>query len=307
MFKLKILWLGLLLIAQQAEALQVVTTIKPIHALVSGVMDGVGTPYLLLHGGESPHTYNLLPSQVKRLHRATVVIWVGPTAESFLKKTLTTLSAHIVRLIDAPGLNLLKVREGKAWETHHHEEDHDEEDHHEEDHEFEINSHIWLDPDNAKVIVQTIAHTLSEIDANNAARYTANATRLLERIDLVDQIFRKYLAPVKTVPFLVFHDAYQYFEHHYGLTAVGAITLSPESPPGAKRLAQLRARLKTQQVRCVFSEPQFESALVTTLIEGTTVRRGVLDPLGVDLAAKTDSYFVLLGHLTFSLRQCLSQ
>jgi len=303
MFKLLVLWIGTLLIliapTNHASVPQVVVTIKPIHALVSGVMDGVGTPYLLLPGGESPHAYSLHPSQVRQLHLATVVVWVGPTVETFLEKTMTTLSdkTRILRLIDVQGLSLLKVREGKAWETHHHDEHHDN--------EFEIDPHIWLDPDNAKVIVQAIGQTLSQIDANNAARYTANATRLVEQLEQFDQSLKQQLAPFKDLPYLVFHDAYQYFEHHYGLTAVGAISLSPESRPSVRRLYQLRTRLKKQQIRCVFSEPQFESALVATLIEDSLVRRGILDPLGADLVAGTESYFTLLGNMADSLKQCL--
>jgi zinc transport system substrate-binding protein len=228
-----------------------------------------------------------------------VVVWVGPTVETFLEKTMTTLSdkTQILRLIDVPGLNLLKVRKGKVWETHHHDEHHDS--------EFEIDPHIWLSPDNAKIIVQAIARILSQIDANNTARYTANASRLVAQLEQFDQTLKQQLAPVKALPFLVFHDAYQYFEHHYGLTAVGAITLSPESRPSVRRLYQLRARLKKQQIRCIFSEPQFESALVATLIEGSSVRRGVLDPLGADLVAGTESYFTLLGNLANEVKQCL--
>ncbi len=303
MFKHFVLWIGTLLIliasASHASVPQVVVTIKPIHALVSGVMDGVGTPYLLLPGGESPHSYSLHPSQIRRLHRATLVVWVGPSVETFLEKTMTTLSdkIQILRLIEVPDLSLLKVRDGKAWETHHLDEH--------PDNEFEIDPHIWLSPDNAKVIVQAIAQTLSQIDANNAARYTANAIRLLEQLEQLDQTLKQQLAPIKELPYLVFHDAYQYFEHHYGLTAVGAITLSPESRPSVRRLYQLRTRLKKQKIRCVFSEPQFESGLVTTLIEGSLVRRGILDPLGADLVAGTESYFTLLGNLADSLKQCL--
>ncbi|TGO02130.1 hypothetical protein PN36_30100 [Candidatus Thiomargarita nelsonii] len=301
MFKHFVLWIGTLLIliapTNHASEPQIVVTIKPIHALVSGIMDGVGTPYLLLPGGESPHSYSLHPSQVRRLHRATVVVWVGPSVETFLEKTMTTLSdkIQILRLIEVPGLSLLKVRESKAWETHHLHPDN----------EFEIDPHIWLSPDNAKIIVQAIAQTLSQIDANNAARYTANATRLVEQLEQFDQTLKQQLAPIKELPYLVFHDAYQYFEHHYGLTAVGAITLSPESRPSVRRLYQLRARLKKQQIRCVFSEPQFESALVATLIEGSLVRRGILDPLGADLVAGTESYFTLLSNMADSLKQCL--
>jgi zinc transport system substrate-binding protein len=277
----------------------VVVTIKPIHALVSGIMDGVGTPHLLLQGGESPHSYSLRPSQVKQLHAADLLIWVGPAVEIFLEKTITTLSDKTkrLRLLKVQGLTLLKGRKGGAWETHHHDDSHHG--------AFDVDPHIWLDPDNAKVIVQTIAHALSQIDANNAIHYTANATRLTKCLDQLDQNLTHQLAPVKDLPYLVFHDAYQYFEHRYGLTVVGAISLSPETRPSAKRLRLLRARIKNQQVRCVFSEPQFESALVATLIEDTSVRRGTLDPLGAELAAGTSVYVTLLRNLAKSLKQCL--
>ena len=297
------LWLGILLIlmvpANQASEPQIVVTIKPIHALVSGVMAEVGTPDLLLPGGESPHNYSLPLSQVRQLHAATLVIWVGPTVETFLDKTLTTLShkTQILRLIEVPNLTLLKIRDGKAWETHHHHESHDN--------DFEIDPHIWLSPNNAKILVHTIAQTLQKIDTNNATRYRTNAAHLVKRLEQLDHSLNQQLVPIKKLPYLVFHDAYQYFEHHYGLTAMGAVSLSTDIPISVKRLHQLRARLKNPQIRCIFSEPQFESPLVATLIENTSVRRGTLDPLGAALPAGTESYFTLLRNLAFSLKQCL--
>lgn len=295
------LWLAVLLTscADQAPAPQVVVTIKPIHALVSGVMDGVDTPLLLLQGWESPHNYSMRPSLVRQLHAATLVVSVGPTVETFLEKTLSTLSEKkpILRLIEVPGLTLLKVRDGDAWESHHHSDSHHQ--------DFEIDPHIWLDPHNAKIMVQTIAETLSQIDANNAARYAANATLLAEQLDQLDQNLKRQLAPIINLPYLVFHDAYQYFENRYDLAVVGAINLSPETSPSARRLHKLRVRLQNQQVRCVFSEPQFESALVATLIEDTSVQRGILDPLGAELAAGVGAYFTLLDNFAKSLNQCL--
>jgi zinc transport system substrate-binding protein len=307
MLKYFMVWIGTLLTliapTSQASTPQIVVTIKPIHALVSGIMEGVSKPDLLLSGGESPHNYSLQPSQIRKLHAATLVIWVGPTVESFLEKTLTTLSdkTQILRLIDVSGLTLLKVREGKAWETETHHHDHG-------DHsDFEIDPHIWLSPHNAKILVQAMAQTLKNMDANNAAHYTTNATRLISKLEQLDKTLTQQLTPIKKLPYLVFHDAYQYFEHRYGLTAVGSITLSPEIRPSVKRLHQLRARLKNQQIRCVFSEPQFESALVTTLIENTSAQRGILDPLGTGLVAGTESYFTLLHNLAHSLKQCLQK
>ncbi len=274
------IFLSLIACVEKTQQAQVVVTIKPIHALVSGVMDGVGTPLLLLKGGESPHHYTLRPSQVRQLHAASLIVWVGPTVETFLEKTLLTLNQPLLRLIDLPDLSLLK-----SGETHHH--------------DHEIDPHIWLDPINAIKIVQAIAQDLSQTDVNNAARYKANATRLIKRLEQLDQSLKEQLAPIKNIPYIVFHDAYQYFEHRYGLNAVGVISLTPETRPSVKHVYELRERLKRQNVRCVFTEPQFDSSLVDSLIENTTARRGILDPLGAD------NYFTLLNNLAKSLNQCL--
>lgn len=302
-------WISLLsnltLPAYAADTPQVVVSIKPIHALVSGVLAGVGTPALLLQGGESPHTYTLKPSQVKMLQDADLVVWTGAGIEKFLEKPLTTLNDQTrqLRLIDLTGLTLLKVRQGGAWETHSHLDADSAAA--EPDHDTGVDQHLWLSPRNAKVIVTAIAETLSQIDTHHATRYHENVSRLTQQLDQLDQELIDQLTPVKQIPFLVFHDAYQYFELRYGLTAVGAVTLSPDQSPSVKRLFELRTRLKELQVRCVFSEPQFEPALVSTIIEGTSARRGTLDPLGAELQAGVEAYFILLRNLATSFQECL--
>ena len=306
MLKSIILWISTLLTViacadQSLEQPQVVVTIKPIHALVSGVMKGVGTPHLLLQGGESPHSYSLRPSQIPKIHHATLVVWVGPTVETFLEKPMVALGHNtpLLRLLDLQDLTILERREGDEWEKHLHS------DFHQSHQVFDIDPHIWLDPHNAKIIVQAVTQRLRVIDTPHAERYTANATRLIHQLDQLDQTLKHQLASLKELPYLVFHDAYHYFEHRYGLKAVGTISLSPEIHPSAKWLHQLRVSLKKQQIRCIFSEPQFESALIATLIEGTSVQRGILDPLGAKLKAGPQTYFTLLHDLAQSLNQCL--
>lgn len=287
----------------QAESMsKVVVTIKPIHALVSGVMEGVGTPQLLLPGWESPHTYSLRPSQVQQLHEAQLLIWVGPILEKFLEKTVATLDSHtqILTLFKTPGLTRLKVRSGENWEPH--EMDSKSEEHHEQ----EFDAHLWLDPQNAKVWVAAIAQILSQLDLENASRYAANAARLQTRLEQLDQTVRQELAIFKNQPFLVFHDAYQYFTHRYELNEVGAVTLSPDNSPSIKRIQDLRKLIQDQQVRCVFSEPQFPSSLVATVTAGTKVRHGILDPIGAQLLTGTETYFTLLHNLVKSFRECFS-
>jgi len=165
--------------------------------------------------------------------------------------------------------------------------------------------HIWLDPHNAMAMARAISAALEAVDPAHQDRYRHNTAVLLERLRALDQELTTQLAPVRNKPYLVFHDAYHYFEQRYGLSVVGSLTVSPEQKPGARRIKEIRDRIGDNRVLCVFSEPQFDSALVNTLLEDTSVKRGVLDPLGTDLAAGTDAYFQLLRNLAASLTGCL--
>ena len=276
---------------------QVVVSIKPIHALVSAVMKGVAEPQLLIKGGGSPHGYALRPSEARALSRADLIVWVGPQLESFLEKPLATLgqNARQLELTREMRSQLLSVREQGNWESHAHDEElqHGEDD--------EINPHLWLDPRLAKQVVAHTADALANIDPTHQQLYQTNASAVMERLDTLHRQLQAKLAAVKTVPYVVFHDAYQYFEVAYGLNAVGSITVNPERQSGAKRISEMREKIKRLQARCVFSEPQFEPRLLATLIEGSDTRTGVLDPLGAELTAGAESYFLLMNNLADNL------
>lgn len=312
-----LLFLPLVALATQP---QIVTSIKPVHSLVAGVMQGVGEPLLLVSGGASPHDYSLKPSEARAIDQAQVVFWIGPDLESFLIRPLDNVKdkIRVVALLDAPGMTVLPLREGGAWEPHGHEHGHDEHGHetpedgddheheHEHVHQADHDPHVWLDPVNAIAMVRRIMTVLGEVDVAHRADYQRNGAALIERLDRLNQRLATELAPVRQQPYLVFHDAYQYFEQRYDLDAIGSVTMSAERRPGAKRVADIQARIRDLQVRCVFSEPQFQPALVETIIAGSAARRGVLDPLGAELPPGPDAYFQLLQGLATSLRACLS-
>lgn len=301
-----------------AAAPNVIASIKPIHSLVAGVMAGVGEPTVIVDGATSPHSYALKPSQAAAIEQADVVFWVGPELESFLEKPIETLGANatVVELADAPGMTLLPLREGGTFEPHMHDHEHadeNHEDHHDDmadadddhDHHGEADMHVWLDPLNAKAMVGEIALTLEEVDPANAAAYAANAAALTARLDTQVTDVGTMLAPVKGQGFVVFHDAYHYFENRFGLAAVGSITVSPDVVPGAERIAEIQAKVQELNVACVFAEPQFEPKLISVVTEGSNARSGVLDPLGADIANGPDLYFVLIDNLADSMRNCL--
>jgi len=293
-----------------AEAPSVVASIPPIHSLVAAVMAGAGTPVLLIPGAVSEHTYTLKPSDARQLDRAAVVFWVGPPVEGYLTKPLAALAgrARVVELLDAEGVERLPARGGGVWDEHAH-DDHDhgkagsEHDDHADD--AATDGHVWLSPANARAIGRAVAATLSAADPANGARYATNLAALETRLAALDDELKATMAPVRGMPFIVFHDAYQYLEAAYGLASAGSVTVSAERKPGAKRLAELRAKLREAGARCVFAEPQFPSALVRTVAEGTGARTGSLDQLGAGLAPGPDLYFTMMRKLAGDLAFCL--
>jgi zinc transport system substrate-binding protein len=281
----------------------VVVTIKPIHSLVAGVMSGVGKPELLLSGAQSPHTFSLRPSDVRKLGAAELIVWVGRDFETFLTRTLKSLPprTRVLQLQGSRGIARLPIRRGGVWEDRHghaHIE-------HDEPGEKVMDPHIWLSPQNAREIVTLVKQALIEVDPGNAPRYQDNARDLKTRLNALDQELLARLTPVQWVPFIVFHDAFHYFERHYHLNAIGSITLSPDRQPGVRRIHEIHARLERLEARCIFSEPQFEPKLLKTIVAGTRVKTGVLDPIGVDIPAGRDAYFTLMHRLTDSLVSCL--
>ena len=447
--------------------IDVVTSIKPVHSLVSGVMAGVSTPSVIIEGAGSPHTYSLKPSQAKQLQDAKLVFWMGDELETFLVGPIESIAkkATVVKLIDSHGLKKIKFREGGMFDDHGHDDhddhsDHDghgehafewaglfdlkagsyrwsfakvdgnyadpamkmvilksadieaseemaekllessnseirthdgslsvakiayslnfdnsknvtdfnvkietdgkyafftehmpfefeanehffknesgidieplaqvpDADHHDHDHEKhakkehdehdhekhddhghgEFDPHVWLDPVNAKAIVHEIEEALVKADPEHASTYKANAHKMMDQLDSLVAELSDQLEPVHDKGFIVFHDAYQYFEQRFDVSAIGSITVSPEVMPGAERVSELREKISDLSATCVFSEPQFEPKLVKTLVDGTGARTGVLDPLGATLVKGPDLYFQLLRNMASSLKKCLS-
>ncbi|WP_305041363.1 zinc ABC transporter substrate-binding protein [Geoalkalibacter sp.] len=304
--KLLMVLLPLLLAVPAWSQPGVVVSIKPVHALVAGVLEGVAEPELLLSGGESPHSHALRPSQARARAEARLVFWVGPELETFLARPLRSLSgaARVVRLMDAEGVELLPARSGGVWDSHDQAHGHAHGGHgHAEEHGAD--PHLWLDPVNGRAIVAIALRESQALFPEQAELLAANAARLDARLRQLEAELAEQLAPVRAVPFVVFHDAYQYLEQRFGLNAAGSITLDPERVPGAQRVREVRELIRARDARCVFAEPQFTPRLVATVVEGSGARQGVLDPLGADLPPGPEAYFDLLSQLAANLRGCL--
>ena len=310
-FILSILSFLTIFVPANAE-IKVVTSIKPIHSLASYLMDGVAKPDLIVDGYASPHGFALKPSHAKMLQNADLIFWVGEDLENFLEKPLKSIAkkAEKIELIEIKGLTKLKFRERNIFDDHD-DHDHDKEGHKEDDHDDhgheghahgEHDPHIWLDPMNAKVILNEMVEHLIENDAKNASKYKSNLKKALKEIDKLNKDVKAELS--NSTASIVFHDAYQYFEERYGVKILGAFTVNTDVMPGAEQLAEIREIIEHDKVTCVFSEPQFNPDIIKAVAKDMNIKTGVIDPLGATLDPGKDLYFDLIRNMSASFKGC---
>lgn len=321
---------------------RVIASVVPVHGIVSAVMGEHGTPELLLEGSMSEHRATFTAQQVADLGKADLVFIIGHGLEAKLAQMSGTEAVNgkrFVELSEAPGVKTLSIREGGAWEAHDHdhEEGHDhtaeakKEDGHDHGHDhghehaeaegggddhdhghgaeegvLTFDPHVWLDPENTKAMASAVAAELAKADPANAGSYASNAQAFAAALDTLSAELKAEVAPLQDKPFVVFHDAYQYFETRFGLTAAGSISDISAQAPSAQRLKEVREKLAATKAQCVFREPQYDGKVVATVIEGTSAKEGVLDPLGAALTPGPEAYQQLLRNLAASLKACLS-
>jgi len=332
---------ALILVAAPALAApRVATDISAVHSLAAQVMEGVGAPDLIMPPGASPHGYSLRPSEAAALQDAEIVFWIGESLTPWLERSLETIAgdAKAVELLGAGESNVLETRESATFEGHddhhgegekdahdehddhdgehadnhsdehgdehakHEDDEHDGHDHH--DHGGQ-DPHAWLDPENAKAWLDVMAASLSTADPANAGAYFANAAAAKTRLDAVSAGIAEKVKPISGARFIVFHDAYQYFETRFGVPAAGAISVSDAQKPSPARIAELQAMAKEEDISCVFAEPQFDPGIVSAVFGDTGVETGVIDPLGASLTPGPDFYASLLTDMADAMVKCL--
>ena len=306
----------------------VVTTIKPLHSLVSSVMKGVGEPSLIIEGTNNPHTFVFKPSHAEMIENADIVFWIGEDLEAFMEKPLDSLAknAKTIAFMDLVSIEKLKFREQNIFDDHddhgHKDDDHDDHDDHDghddehdghDDHDDhaghhdghnhgEFDAHIWLDPANAKEMVLEISHELSELDPSNKSKYEDNASKTIAALDTLIEELDNSLS--KDISYIVFHDAYQYFETRFGVKSAGALTLNPDVLPGAKQIADIQDLINDKGIKCIFSEPQYNPKIIETLGNDMNISTGVMDPLGAYVEAGPSMYSELINEIANSIKNC---
>ena len=316
--------------------LNVVTTIKPLHSLISSVMEGVGKPSLIIEGTNKPHTFVFKPSHAEMIENADIIFWIGEDLEAFMEQPLDSLAknAKKIAFMDLASIEKLKFREQNIFDDHddHGHDDHDDHGHKDDDHDDhddhdghddehdghddhddhaghhdghnhgEFDAHIWLDPANAKEMVLEISHELSELDPSNKSKYEDNASKTIVALDKLIEEVDKSLS--KDISYIVFHDAYQYFEKRFGVIPAGALTLNPDVLPGAKQIADIQDVINDKGIKCIFSEPQYNPKIIETLGNDMNISTGVMDPLGAYIDAGPSMYSDLINQIANSIKDC---
>ena len=324
-----------------ADTKGVITTIQPINSLVSAVIGDTGKTISLIPADISPHEYKLKPSDAKKMQEANIIFFVSNHLESSVTKVFKNLPKNIkiINLLEETGIEHLAIRDNEAWERHDHHghddhddhdkhgkkhddhddhdkhakkhDDHDDHDKHgkkhddHDDHESKDDVHIWLSPDNAIKIVEKVNKELTLLFPDNASKYSENSNKMIDKIQKLKNELAKDLAPIKGKPYVVFHDAYQYFEKTFDLNAVGSVALEGDIASSPKQISFIKDKIKKLNASCVFQEPQFDSKLAKIVVEGTNAQIGTLDPLGVNISGKENFYIQLLKNMAKSLKECL--
>ncbi len=322
-FGLSILFSSFSAHADVSTDIKVVTTIKPLHSLISRIMETRGEPQLIIEGTNNPHTFVFKPSHAKMIEEADIVFWIGEDLEAFMEKPLNSLAKDTKKIafMDTESIEKLKFREENIFDDHddhdgHKDDDHDDHDdhdghddehedqagHHDGHNHGEFDAHIWLDPENAKEMVKIIRDELIKIDPEGQRQYSVNAAGATLELDNLINNVEKELS--KDISYIVFHDAYQYFETRFGVKSAGALTLNPDVLPGAKQIADIQDLISDKGIKCIFSEPQYNPKIIETLGNDMNISTGVMDPLGAFIDAGPTMYVELINGIANSIKDC---
>lgn len=287
----------LLAMTSAAAAPRVITSIAPLHAITSAIMQDIGQVDLLIGNNSSPHSFRLQPSAVMLLQKADLVVWIGPDLESKLAKSIRQFTPRdrLLTTLELPLPSKLPNRQPGLLHEHGHEHS-----------KIAVDPHIWLDPDNAVAISTSIAERLSEIDPQHSAVYRKNSEQLNRAIKATDLEISALLKPVQDGKFVTLHDALQYFEKHYQLQSVATLTVDSHKGGSAKRLSELKSAMASEKVNCVLYENMPDDTIVDVLLEGSDAHAMEIYPLGLNSQSEQAGFPGLLLQLAKAVGECLA-
>lgn len=310
---------------------RVVTSIKPLTLLASGIAPADTTISTLVPPGSSPHNYNMKPSQRRALDEADVIFWVGPDMETFLSRLLAGADFRqrtISLALDEPAMAETDHADEHDDHDHEdsghhdegHEDDHHEDDGHDDHHEAEEHEehghhdhgegedpHIWLDPALAEDMVEKMHKVLAQQPDADTAALARNLKQFKTRLKATETEIRAKLEPAHDISLFAYHDAFVRFAEHYDLNLEGTLTLNPELTPGARHIAKIQDQLGQGHHPCLLTEPQFNPGIWEVITENLDVTFSTWDPLGTDVEVSPEGYFEFQHSIADAVLKCLPE
>lgn len=275
--------------ADKTEPIKVLASIKPLQLIAQAVTAGVTDAQVLLPAGTTPHDYALKPSDLVRVYEADLLLWLGAPFEPYLAKPVKMRTVTDLAALNFDDAAMHQVHEGHEHEGQSH---------------LYGDPHIWFGPDEALAIASSLVDILVQRDALHAAQYQANLAVFASQLRLLDSELRARFSAASEKKYLVYHDAYSYFEAHYGLTHVAQVTEQPDSKPGAKSLLKLRKLIPNGEALCLFIEPQADRGIVSLLQENSELKIYQLDPMATDFEINATAYLAFLRDTADRFGEC---
>jgi len=310
----------MMLFSTSSKAIVVTVSVPPLAGMIAPLLDQDDVLQIILKQGQSPHEFQMTPGDMKKLSASDLVLWVGTPVDQWLNKAILSTQAPAYSMIELNDLKRLSVRGGGLWDEHNHVEvDHEHHHHsgHDQDHDQSrkrhhdesLDGHLWMSVDNTIIYIKALSKQLQSLKPSRAKQIQAREVQWLRKIEYADQLNAKELKALQNVPYMLLHDAFQYFESRYQLEGVGSIRLNPMISPSLKRVHALRQKIQSGHVRCVFKEPQFPARNVKMVTQGLSVSIGTLDPMGFASGGAKEylNYDQFIRQLATQYRDCLKQ
>jgi len=274
----------------------IVVSIKPIHSITSALMEGVSRPKLLLESNDSAHTFHLKPSQLNLLSNADLVITIGDSFETGLKKTLGNIK-------DGSRVIVSEINDIRLYDFRNVDINEMNKDEHTDHDEYDL--HLWLDIDNMIKTAQYISEKLIEIDPENINTYKTNLNKNHSRLNKLKSELKQQLTPFRSERFAIFSDTLQYFEKSFQLQKPVIVTPYHGARLSIYRTLEARNKMKDLKIKCLLYGPENTSKKVDVLTEDLPIKAVSIDILGAKLNAGSDQYFNLMKGLSSQLLECL--
>lgn len=280
---------GFLMSAWAGNVPRVLVSIKPIHSIVAGIMEGIGQPKLIVEGDAIPYGYALSDGQLDALSASDIIVWTGPELESFLVEPLAQLgnASTVLELLNNSSLKVLPSRgQDEARDPF-----------------------LWLDTRNALIMVAELTKAISAFDPDNRERYLGNSAKLLKEIGNLDRELEYGYRSVRAGKVFLYHDTLQYFEQAYGTRVVGTLSVNPGETPGVTAFLDARARIYDAgaAVNCVLTEAGMPADNLNILITGSRVKVVKLDSFGTRLETGPGLYQALMRTNFNAIKSCFEK